>query len=59
MIDKMRTISHKDLIYTKLPEMATKEFPTNHYELDDNLLELYADGELVLFGPRVVVPFIL
>ena len=47
----------------KLLEKVTKGFPVNRDELDPELLpywkikeELYHDGELVLFGPRLVVP---
>ncbi|XP_064105993.1 uncharacterized protein LOC135215363 [Macrobrachium nipponense] len=52
-----------DPAYTHLLDCVTSGFPRNRYDLHNSLLpywklreDLYADGDLVLYGARVVVP---
>ncbi|XP_068207900.1 uncharacterized protein [Palaemon carinicauda] len=52
-----------DPSYTRLLNCVTSGFPRNRYDLHNSLLpywklraDLYADGDLVLYGARVVVP---
>ncbi|XP_068204834.1 uncharacterized protein [Palaemon carinicauda] len=55
-----------DPSYTRLLNCVTSGFPRNRYDLHNSLLpywelrvDLYADGDLVLYGARVVVPVAL
>ncbi|XP_068245331.1 uncharacterized protein [Palaemon carinicauda] len=52
-----------DPLYTRLLNCGTSGFPSNRYGLQNSLLpfwklraDLYANGDLVLYGARVVVP---
>ena len=63
VIGEMREASRNDPGYTKLLDKVMNGFPTDRDELDPALLpywkdreKFYADGELVLVGPKVVVP---
>ncbi|XP_068245429.1 uncharacterized protein [Palaemon carinicauda] len=57
------TTAKADPSYTRLLYCVTSGFPRKRYDLHNSLLsywklqgELYADGDLVLYGARVVVP---
>ncbi|XP_064081491.1 uncharacterized protein K02A2.6-like [Macrobrachium nipponense] len=59
----LRDAARVDPVYTRLLDCVTSGFPSNRYDLHNSLLpywkirdELYADGDLVLFGARVIVP---
>nr|XP_027212148.1 uncharacterized protein K02A2.6-like [Penaeus vannamei] len=58
-----RAVASQDQDYRRLLEYVTTGFPSNRYSLHASILpywklrdSLYADGELVLHGPRIVVP---
>uniref|UniRef100_A0A0P4VQ24 RNA-directed DNA polymerase n=2 Tax=Scylla olivacea TaxID=85551 RepID=A0A0P4VQ24_SCYOL len=63
VLDGIRTAAREDVIYTRLLECVTRGFPSTHDSLDPALRpywkerhNLYHDDELVLLGPRIVVP---
>ncbi|KAK8373386.1 hypothetical protein O3P69_018338 [Scylla paramamosain] len=63
VLDGIRTAAREDVIYTRLLECVTRGFPFTHDSLDPALRpywkerhNLYHDDELVLLGPRIVVP---
>ena len=63
MLDGIRTAAREDAGYVQLLECVTRGFPTNRGNLDPVLLpywkerdHLYHDGELVLHGPRILIP---
>ena len=62
-LQELRDAAKADSSYVRLLECVTSGFPSNRYDLHNSLLpywklrdNLYADGELVLYGARVVVP---
>ncbi|KAG0725211.1 Transposon Tf2-6 polyprotein [Chionoecetes opilio] len=62
-IQELRAAAVTDPSYTRLRDCVTSGFPPNRYTLHNSLLPywkfrdcLYADGELVLYGQRIVVP---
>ena len=63
VLEELRGGAREDPAYVKLLEYVTKGFPTNRDSMEQELLPywkqrdaLYHDEELVLIGPRVVVP---
>ena len=63
VLEGLRVSSREDPVYTKLLQCVTQGFPKCRDQLDPSLWQywkerdnLYHDGELVLIGPRVVVP---
>ncbi|XP_045120347.1 uncharacterized protein LOC123509838 [Portunus trituberculatus] len=65
-LQKFRAAAKADPSYAHLTACVTSGFPSNRYELHSSLLpywklrdHLYADGELVLYGQRIVVPVAL
>ena len=62
-LDELRVDAREDPTYTKLLGYVTKGFPADRNDIEPELLpywkqrdDMYHDGELVLIGPRVVVP---
>jgi len=62
-LQELRAVASQDQDYRRLLEYVTTGFPSNRYSLHASILpywklrdSLYADGELVLHGPRIVVP---
>lgn len=62
-LEEIRAAARADPAYVRLLNCVTSGFPANRYDLHNSLLpywkirdELYADGDLVLYGVRVVVP---
>lgn len=62
-LQEFRAAARTDPSYARLITCVTSGFPSNRYELHSSLLpywkirdQLYADGELVLYGQRIVVP---
>lgn len=62
-LQEQRTAARADPSYVRLLDCVTSGFPTNRCDLHSSLLpywnlreDLYADGDLVLYGARVVVP---
>ena len=60
---ELSAAAHNDQGYTRLLKCVTEGFPTNRYDLHNSLLPywklrdlLSSDGNLVLYGARVVVP---
>ncbi|XP_045122967.1 uncharacterized protein LOC123511049 [Portunus trituberculatus] len=65
-LQEFRAAARADPSYAQLTACVTSSFPSNRYELHSSLLpywklrdHLYADGELVLYGQRIVVPVAL
>ncbi|XP_045120473.1 uncharacterized protein LOC123509916 [Portunus trituberculatus] len=65
-LQEFRAAARADPSYAHLTACVTSGFPSNRYELHSSLLpywklrdHLYADGELVLYGQRIVVPVAL
>ncbi|XP_063590912.1 uncharacterized protein K02A2.6-like [Penaeus indicus] len=63
VLDKMRAAAREDSVYVKLLDKVTHGFPANRDNLDPDLLpywkerdNLYHDEDLILLGPRIVVP---
>ncbi|XP_047501826.1 uncharacterized protein K02A2.6-like [Penaeus chinensis] len=63
VLDKMRAAARQDLVYVKLLDKVTYGFPAKCDNLDSDLLpywkehdNLYHDEDLILLGPRIVVP---
>ncbi|XP_064091594.1 uncharacterized protein K02A2.6-like [Macrobrachium nipponense] len=63
ILQDLRDAVKADPAYTHLLDCVTSGFPRNRYDLHNSLLpywklreDLYADGDLVLYGARVVVP---
>ncbi|XP_064085391.1 uncharacterized protein K02A2.6-like [Macrobrachium nipponense] len=62
-LQEIRTAASQDQDYSRLIHYVSNGFPTNRYDLHTSALpywklrdNLYADGELVLYGPRIVIP---
>ena len=62
-LGELQQAARNDEAYVRLLECVRHGFPTHRYDLHNSLLpfwkirdELYCDGDLVLYGPRVVVP---
>lgn len=62
-LQEIRTAATQDPAYTRLLSYVSNGFPTNRYDLHASALpywklrdSLYTDGELVLYGPRIVIP---
>ena len=62
-LQELRTAASQDLDYANLLHYVSNGFPTNRYNLHSSALpywklrdSLYADGELVLYGPRIIIP---
>lgn len=62
-LQEFRAAASADPSYARLTACVTSGFPSNRYELHSSLLpywklrdHLCADGELVLYGQRIVVP---
>ncbi|XP_064083925.1 uncharacterized protein K02A2.6-like [Macrobrachium nipponense] len=62
-LQEIRTAASQDQDYSFLVHYVSNGFPTNRYDLHASALpywklrdNLYADGELVLYGPRIVIP---
>lgn len=62
-LEDLQRAAHNDETYVKLLECVRHGFPSHRYDLHNTILdywkirdELYCDGDLVLYGPRVVVP---
>lgn len=62
-LQEFRDAAKVDPSYTRLLECVTSGFPSHRYDLHNAVLpywklrdSLYADGELVLYGQRIVVP---
>ena len=62
-LQELRTAAAQDQDYSRLLSYVSNGFPTNRYDLHASALpywklrdSLYADGELVLYGPRIIVP---
>lgn len=62
-LHELRDAARADPSYARLTDCVTSGFPSNRYELHSSLLpywklrdHLCADGELVLYGQRIVVP---
>ena len=63
LLQEIRDAAIADPDYVRLLDHVTSGFPTNRYSLHSSLLpywkireHLYTDGELVLYGCRIVVP---
>lgn len=66
VLDGLRTAAQEDATYMAQLECVTRGFPTNRDNLNPALLpfwkerdQLYHDGELVLLGLCIVIPFAL
>ncbi|XP_064116656.1 uncharacterized protein K02A2.6-like [Macrobrachium nipponense] len=62
-LQEIRTAASQDQDYSRLIHYVSNGFPTNRYDLHASALpywklrdNLYADGGLVLYGPRIVIP---
>ncbi|XP_050709713.1 uncharacterized protein LOC126994436 [Eriocheir sinensis] len=62
-MEELQQAARDDEAYTRLLDCVRNGFPSHRYDLHPSLLpywklrdELYCDGDLVLYGPRVVVP---
>ncbi|XP_068245364.1 uncharacterized protein [Palaemon carinicauda] len=62
-LQEIRMAASQDQDDCRLVHYVSNCFPTNHYDLHASALpywklwdNLYADGELVLYGPRIVIP---
>ncbi|XP_064084130.1 uncharacterized protein K02A2.6-like [Macrobrachium nipponense] len=62
-LQEIRTAASQDQDYSRLVHYVSNGFPTNRYDLHVSALpywklwdNLYADGELILYGPRIVIP---
>ena len=62
-LQDLREAARLDPSYSRLRDCVTSGFPPNRYDLHNDLLpfwklrdSLSTDGELVLYGPRIVVP---
>lgn len=62
-LQKLHATSREDPVFGWLSSCVSSGFPTNCYNLHPSVLpygklwdNLYADGELVLYGQRIVVP---
>lgn len=62
-LQELQQAARADETYARLLECVRKGFPRHRYDLHNSLLdywklreELYSDGDLVLYGPRVIVP---
>ncbi|KAG7155102.1 pol Retrovirus-related Pol polyprotein from transposon-like 4 [Homarus americanus] len=62
-LEELRTVTRDDLSYIQLLESVRTGFPRDRFDLHNALRpywkireDLYADGDLVLYGARVVVP---
>lgn len=62
-LEDLQQAARADETYVRLLECVRHGFPRHRYDLHNSLLdywklreELYCDGDLVLYGPRVVVP---
>lgn len=62
-LQEIRVAAKADPIYSRLLAYVSSGFPTNRYDLHNSVLpywkfrdSLYADGELVLYGQRIVIP---
>lgn len=63
ILQDLRAAAREDPDYNQLVTCVTSGFPSNRYDLHRSVLpywklrdSLYADGELVLYGQRIVVP---
>ena len=61
--EELRNAARGDPAYVRLLDCVTSGFPSDRYALHNSLLpywklrdSLYADGDLVLYGTRIVVP---
>ena len=62
-LEEIQQAARTDETYLRLLECVRHGFPSNRYNLDATLLdywkirdELYCDGDLILYGPRIVIP---
>ncbi|MEL6606359.1 MAG: RNase H-like domain-containing protein, partial [Cyanobacteria bacterium J06614_10] len=62
-LQEIRTSASQDQDYIQLVQYVSNGFPTNRYDLHASALpywklrdNLYADGELVLYGSRIIIP---
>ena len=62
-LQELQQAARTDETYVRLLNCVRNGFPTHRYDLHNSLLdfwkirdELYCDGDLVLCGPRIVVP---
>ena len=62
-LEEIRSIASQDPAYARLLQSVANGFPSHQYSLHNDLLPywklrdaLYTDGDLVLYGSRVVVP---
>lgn len=62
-LKKLQHITPANDTYVRLRECVPHRVPGHQYDLHNTLLdfwkickELYCDGDLVLYGPRIVVP---
>ena len=62
-LQEIRTAASQDQDYSRILQYVSNGFPSNRYNLHASALpywkirdSLYADGELVLYGPRIVIP---
>ena len=62
-LQEIRQAARTDKTYVWLLNSGCNRFPTHRHDLHNSLLdfwkirdELYCDGDLVLYGPRIVVP---
>ena len=62
-LQELRTAAREDQDYVRLRDCVTAGFPSNRDSLHKSLLpywklrdELYADGDLVLYGARIIIP---
>ena len=62
-LQELRTAAREDPAYSQLLQCVTSGFPSNRYDMHNSVLpywklrdSLSADGELVLYGQRIVVP---
>lgn len=63
VMEDFQAAARTDPSYVKLLDCVRNGFPTNRYSLHSSLLpywkvreDLYSDGDLVLYGARIVVP---
>ena len=62
-LEEIRTAARKDSTYINLLQTIMNGFPSNRYDLHNDLLpywkireDLYIDDDLILYGTRVVIP---
>lgn len=62
-LQEIRTAATQDPAYIRLLSYISNGFPTSRYDLHASALpywklwnSLYTDGELMLYGPRIVIP---